>query len=458
MKTHLPLQTMRHAPHDPLFCVGLWLLAAGLPVAALGQSDYATPYTFTTLAGLAGNPGSADGTNGAARFRNPEGVALDSAGNLYVADNGNGTIREVTPAGVVTTLAGTPFILGTNDGMGSAARFFYPQGVAVDTNGNVYVVDCANHTIRKVSPVGTNWVVTTLAGSAGTYGSADGTNDAARFYYPLGVALDNAGNLYVADARNYTIRKVTPIGTNWVVTTLAGLARVTGSADGTNSDARFSHPGGVAVDSSGNVYVTDGGSNTIRKLTPVGTNWVVTTLAGTAASTGSTDGTNGTALFSTPFGVAVDSAGSVYVTDEGNSTIRKLTPVGTNWVVTTLAGVAGQTGGADGTGSAALFNSPDYVAVDSLGNLYVSEFAYNTIRKGFPASSVPAPILESPGLIGGQFGFGIAGLPNLAVDIESSGDFSQWFVIGSSILEGGTNHFVNPAPFQGLQFYRGHVR
>ncbi len=132
-----------------------------------------------------------------------------------------------------------------------------PTGVAVDSAGNLYVADCNNCTIRKVTPVGTNWVVTTLAGRAGKSGSADGTNSAARFYSPTGVAVDSAGNVYVADFYNNTIRKVTPVGTNWVVTTLAGQAGASGSADGTGSAARFYHPFGVAVDSAGNVYVAD---------------------------------------------------------------------------------------------------------------------------------------------------------------------------------------------------------
>ena len=178
----------------------------------------------TTLAGLAGSPGSADGTGSNARFNDPSGVAVDSAGNVYVADSYNDTIRKVTPADVVTTLAGLAGNAGSADGTGSAARFDDPTGVAVDSAGNVYVADDCNSTIRKVTPVGASWEVTTLAGLAGSSGSADGTNSAARFNDPYCVAVDTNGNVYVADYANDTIRKVTPVGTNWVVTTLAGLA------------------------------------------------------------------------------------------------------------------------------------------------------------------------------------------------------------------------------------------
>ena len=160
----------------------------------------------------------------------------------------------VQAAVVVTTLAGSAPASGSADGTGSAARFNKPGGVAVDSSGNVYVADRNNHTIRKVTPGG---LVTTLAGSAGVGGSADGIGSAAEFYYPSGVAVDSSGNVYVADANNYTIRKVTPSG---VVTTLAGSAGLNGSANGTGSAARFSYPNGVAVDSSGNVYVADAGT------------------------------------------------------------------------------------------------------------------------------------------------------------------------------------------------------
>ncbi len=452
-------------------------------MAVLGQANYATPYTFITIAGKAGVAGGADGTGSAARFYDPIGTAVDSAGNVYVADAVGNTIRKVTPGGVVTTLAGSALNYGYADGTNIAARFNTPLGIAVDSAGNLYVADYSNCTIRKVTPAGTNWVVTTLAGVGGVdangyplhYGSADGTNSAARFNSPWGVAVDSAGSVYVADQGNCTIRKVTPVGTNWVVTTLAGLGGDdktgsnplhSGSVDGTNSAARFSWPCGVAVDSAGNLYVLDQGNSLIRKVTPVGTNWVVTTLAG-SLTPGSADGTNSAARFNTPLGIAVDSAGNLYVADSVNSTIRKVTPVGTNWVVTTLAGVGGADGDgnplhpgtADGTGSVARFFQPRGLALDSAGNLYVGDRSNYTIRKGFPASSVPPPILQPPNLIAGKFGFGITGLPGLAVYIESSANMSFWLPLGSTIytLEGGTNYVVSPVPPQGTRFFRAHV-
>jgi len=509
-------------------------------------------WAVTTIAGLAGYPGTNDGTGSAARFYYPKHVVVDSATNLYVSDTYNFTIRRLTPVGAsweVTTIAGVPGNSGTNDGTGSAAQFDYPEGLALDSAGNVYVADTYNLTVREMTPVGENWVVTTLAGlatdSAGSAGNADGTGTAARFNIPIGVAVDSATNVYVADFSNDTIRKITPAG---VVTTLAGLAGSPGRADGTHSVARFNGPCGPAVDSAGNVYVADWGNNTIRKVTPEG---VVTTLAGQAgvagngngrtgqfnypngialdsagnvyvADTGngairkvtptgyvttlasgfagptgaavdgatnvyvadydgnaiwkvtsaggtriiagasgvpgSADGMNSAARFYSPRGVTVDGATNVYVADSGNNTIRKLTPTEGNWAVTTLAGSPISGGSADGTGSAAQFITPSGVAVDSAGNVYVANSNDDTILKGFPAGSIPPPVLQAASLSSGQFGFGITGLPGLAVNIERSGDLSQWQFVGTYILEGGTNYVVSPNLPEGTQFYRGQVR
>jgi protocatechuate 3,4-dioxygenase beta subunit len=244
-------------------------------------------------------------------------VAVDAAGNVYVADSANSTIRKITPAGVVTTLAGTPGQPGSSDGIGTAAQFNQPFGVAVDGAGNVYVADLDNGTIRMITPAG---VVSTFAGTAGQIGSADGIGSAARFNQPFGVAVDGAGNDYVADRNNHTIRKITPAG---LVTTLAGTAGQVGSGDGTGSAARFHFPQGVAVDGAGDVYVADEFNDTIRKLSIptvpaqsglTGTNSVAVTAALTGLTPSTTyfdrvvatnaDGTTfGTILsFTTPMG------------------------------------------------------------------------------------------------------------------------------------------------------------
>ncbi len=387
-----------------------------------------TNWVVTTLAGLAGSTGSADGTGSAASFNYPEGVAADSAGYLYVTDTGNNTIRKVTPVGtnwVVTTLAGLVGSSGSADGTGKAATFNYPAGLGVDAAGNLYVADEDNYTIRKVAPAGTNWVVTTLAGLVGSSGSADGTGKAATFNYPTDVTVDGAGNLYLADSVNNSIRKLTPAGTNWVATTLAGESG-SKAVDGTGTAARFNYPSDVAVDSSGNLYVTDTDNNTIRKVTAVGTNWVVTTIAGLAGSAGSADGTNSVARFSNPVGLAIDEAGSLYVADAANNTIRKVTPVGTNWVVTTLAGTSGSAGSADGTGNAASFSYPADVALDSAGNLYIADEGNNEIRKVAPVGTnwVVTTLAGSGGMGGGADGTGRAAQFNepYGLTVDSAGN------------------------------------
>lgn len=348
-----------------------------------------TNWVVTTLAGSAGNSGSTDGTNSTARFFYPGGLAADGQGHVLVADSNNHTIRCLTQQGtnwVVTTIAGLAGQFGDVDGSNSTARFYYPQGIAMGSNGVFYITDDDNYSIRSLMPVGTNWVVGTIAGSGGP-GSNDGTNNIARFNSPRGVALTINGNAYVADQKNNTVRQLTPSGTNWVVSTIAGEARITGSADGTNVDARFSAPGALVTDGSGNLYLADSGNNTIRELTPQGTNWVVSTIAGLAGVQGSADGTNGGALFAAPDGIAMDTGGNLYVADTGNDTLRKLSPDGTNWVVTTIAGLAGNYGYLDGTGSGARFYVPLGIAVDSAGVIYVADYFNDCIRKVAPVGA-----------------------------------------------------------------------
>ncbi|HEX7926944.1 MAG TPA: NHL repeat-containing protein, partial [bacterium] len=333
----------------------------------------------------------------------PIGLMTDSEDNVYVADMNNSVLRKITPAGEVTTLSGSITRSGSDDGTGAAARFFTPFGVTADVDGNVYVADRDNGTIRKITPTGE---VSTLAGTAGTPGSADGTGSAAQFATPFGVATDSAGNVYVADTDNSTIRKITPAG---VVSTFAGTAEAPGSADGTGADAAFTTPQGVATDSAGNVYVADSGNHTIRKITPGG---VVTTLAGSAGHTGSTNGTGAAARFTSPRGITADGAGNVYVADMVYYTIRKITPAG---VVTTLAGTTGTPGTADGKGVAARFSFPAGVAADGAGNLYVSDGA--AVRKVTPAGVVTTVVgvAEVNGFVPGSLPGALMPVNSLAV-------------------------------------------
>lgn len=362
---------------------GLGTDGANLYVADFSQHTIrkVTPAgVVTTIAGTAGVRGSADGTGAAARFYAPSAVTGIADGTLYVADRNNQTIRQITPAGVVTTLAGTLGLPGSADGTGAAASFASPAILVADPSGNLLLPETASHSIRRISPAA---VVTTLAGPGGSIGTVDGTAANARFNSPAGVALDAAGNVYVADASAHTVRKITAAGT---VSTLAGLPMISGGIDGTGTGARFSTPLGLAANAAGTVYVADSANDTIRKVAATG---VVTTLAGSTVSVGSTDATGSAARFSTPTGLALDSSGNLYVCDFGNYTLRRVTPAG---VVTTLAGAAGSQGAVDGTGGAARFMGPYAVGIDGSGNLYVGDQSTaagcSTIRKVTPAGVV----------------------------------------------------------------------
>jgi len=234
----------------------------------------------STFAGDAGHLGSEDGPATSARFNYPTSVAVDPLGNVWVADFGNHTIRKISPDGVVSTVAGLPGEIGNADGSGSAARFNQVHGVAVDLTGHAYAADFGNHTIRKISPDG---MVSTIAGLAGSPGSNDGSGTAARFCAPYAVAVDTAAHIYVADTSNQTIRKITPDGT---VSTFAGVPGNAGSIDGQADKARFALPAGLTLDRAGNVYVADFGNYSVRKITPEG---LVSTIAGVAAKPANPD-------------------------------------------------------------------------------------------------------------------------------------------------------------------------
>jgi streptogramin lyase len=393
----------------------------------------------TTLAGLAGARGHVDAQGGDARFSVISGIAVDSAGNVYVDDYGNAVIRKITPDGHVSTLAGSPGLSGSSDGRGSTAQFGgSPSALALDRDGNLYVAE--TYSIRKVTPDGTvttipgparsattgfvdlngialddagniyvvdgGWTppsktsptptyhttalirkitpsgtISTLAGAEGTasfddgLGFADGAGQAARFRYPEGLTIDGDGNLYVADRGNQAIRKVTP---NGVVTTVAGMPGAGPSSDGPVASARFTSPAGIAVGADGALYVTDMADHTVRRIVPGDS---VSTIAGAAPRAGSADGAGTSALFNSPQGLARDSAGNLYVADSGNAVIRRI--AGNQ--VSTFAGSVGQTGATDGTGGAARFDRPLGVAADAQGNLFVADQANYLIRRITPA-------------------------------------------------------------------------
>ncbi len=395
-------------------------IALALSTANPGMSQTAD---LSTLAGLPSAPGYTDAQGAAARFQFPSGAAMDSAGNAYVADTLNNAIRKIAPDGTVTTFAGGQS--GAADGQGTNAGFNFPAGVAVDASGNVYVADQSNNTIRKITPGG---LVSTLAGSPGARGASDGSGTNALFSHPAGVAVDGAGNVYVADTWNCTIRMINSTG---AVQTLAGkggvpyghsytLTGTGGTADGVGTNALFYYPAGIAVDAATNIYVTDTGNDTIRKIAPGA---IVSTLAGFPTAIGNADGAGTNASFSSPKGVAVDGSGNLYVADSGNNTIRKISPSGS---VVTVAGQAGAWGGTDASGTNALFSQPSGVALDAKGNLIVADTVNCSIRE-----------ISTNGVVGT-----FAGPGGSAGSDNGSGSEARFFNPVAMAVDGATNLYV----------------
>jgi hypothetical protein len=349
-----------------------------------------------------------------AQFNGPWGLALDNQANVYVADTVNNTIRMVTPEGRVTTLAGHAGGAGSTDGTNSKALFGNPSGVAVDLSGSLYVSEDLNHTIRKLTRSGTNWVVTTVAGAAGQAGYQDLPGGSARFHWPGGLVLDTNGCLFISDEGNNVIRKMTPDAT---VSTLAGNPPG-GSVDGMGTAARFSGPHGSAMDSAGNLYIADYLNCTVRRVTPDG---MVTTLAGLAGALSSADGVGIAARFSGVRGTAVDSVGNVYVTDFDNSTIRKGVPFAvTTWPqgrgvlagmpVTLSVAAAGDNGPFSyqwlsnsvplvGQTNTALELGPVVRTNSGLYSVVVSNAVGNWITIDASVRALVAPVLQAPQLM-----------------------------------------------------------
>jgi sugar lactone lactonase YvrE len=392
----------------------------------------------TTVVGAAGQTGSTDGAIAMARFNGPSGLALDANKILYVSDANNSTVRSIDFAGgMVATIAGTAGQPGDSDGLGTASRLRTPTGLTFDgigllyladfSNGNVrsvallggdnvklvmpglanpqgvfattsevYIADSLNHVIRKV--VVASGAASIIAGSPPAPGSADGNS--AQFNQPNGVATDGAGSLYVADTKNHTIRKVDLA--SGAVSTQAGLAGKSGTVDGPAAVARFTGPTGLAFDR-GLIYVSCN-DDTVRRISLA--DGMVTTLAGSPGVPGSADGAAGT--FSAPQGIVADGMGNLYVADTANNTVRQIT-IATK-AVSTLAGTAGMSGSTDATGAAARFNLPTGIAVDGMGNLFVTDLANATIRQIVIASGVVTTLAGTAGKSGGSDGTGAAAL------------------------------------------------
>jgi PKD repeat protein/sugar lactone lactonase YvrE len=318
-----------------------------------------------TIAG-AGVAGNINALGTLARLNEPTGVCIDTAGNIYIADFANHSIRKVDPiTGQVTLLAGSG-VAGYADGLGAAASFNSPTGLVCDIAGNVYVADQFNLRIRKITPAG---LVTTFAGT-GNVGTVNGPALNADFTFPCGITLDVNGNFYVADQYSHVIRKISNTG---MVTVFAGTPNAPGFVNGADSNARFNTPTGLTVDLNGNVYVADNKNNCIRKITPAG---FVSTFAGSGAA-GYADGTGTNAAFTGPSAVFADALGNVYVSDKNNQRIRK---IAANGMVSTVLG-DGIYQGLTGNGIKGRVGNPYGLCLDKQGRLLVVETGFHILRR-----------------------------------------------------------------------------
>jgi len=345
------------------FALGITLLAMALTLAFLTVSH--AQESVLTLAGQPQVPGATNGLGTNACFNEPAGIVVAANGTLYVADSANHAIRTVAPNGLVSIFAGQLGVPGIQNATGTNAQFNYPNGLAFDLQGNLLVSDTGNATLRKITPAGS---VSTLAGVAGQSGFLDGAAGTALFGSPLGLAVATNGNIYIVDSGNHVLRLLT----NGVVSTLAGNPFVWGSADGQGTNALFNAPCGIALDSHGNLWVSDTDNDPLRKVTPGG---LVSTYAGQAGVDGTNDGPVAIARFCRPAELTFDPQGNLLVADSFNHTLRKIS---TNGVVSTISGAPDSSGSTDGINRQGRYFNPYGVAFNTNGLLFVAD-SYNEL-------------------------------------------------------------------------------
>lgn len=440
-----PRSGSRFHPLAPILCLVLGV------VLMARQSTAALDYT--TISGRPGQPGFDDGPPRSAKYAYPNWMAMDARGNIYLADSINYVIRRISPDGKVRTIAGPDPVEDIieepdhpqGDGHSSEARFGYPAGLAINHWGRIIVADLYRHTIREVTPEGR---VVTLAGRSGAHGHQDGIGTGARFRSPAGIAADATGNVIVTELDGHTIRKVTPAG---VVSTIAGRPGVRGFANGYGAEALFNEPMGIVIDRHGSIFVADTGNNLIRKVAPDGK---VTTYAGTVGDIGHADGRRHTAHFGHPTGLVLDAQGNLFVTDTATHVIRMITPDG---MVSTVGGMAREAGWVDGPGLSSRFNEPTGLALDVDGSLIIADAGNAVIRRGAVPPSVP-PVLRLLA-VGEAEGarLTIQGAPRARVTIEfreALNDASGWQLLGTALLDNGTATLTDPDPVGLRRFYR----
>jgi uncharacterized protein (TIGR03437 family) len=361
--------------------------ASGKTSSAHLAVSFTPQHVIVTAAGNGASGSSGDGGAAtAAQLWLPIGVAVDAAGNIYFTDSANHRVRKVTPAGVITAFAGSGALGSSGDGgPATAASMNRPLGIAVDAAGNVYIADTGNSRIRKVTPAG---VITTVAGDGrNDFGGDGGPATEAKLSWPYGVALDAAGNLYIADTFNARVRKVD--ARTGVITTIAGAGQLGSTGDGgAATAARFFNPSGVAVDAAGNVYIADIGDQRIRRVNAADGKISAVVGDGLPGYNGDNIPAAGAQL-NAPVFIALDAAGDLYIADQGNHRIRKVTM--STGRITTVAGIGSPGSFGDGgapTGAQLFF--PTGVAPDRSGNLYIADASNHRLRQTLPASSLRA--------------------------------------------------------------------
>ncbi|BFH60104.1 NHL domain-containing protein [Paenibacillus azoreducens] len=379
--------------------LALLLITSMVPELYGGKVHAASGYTINTEAGIGINDYSGDGGPAAsAGLNNPSGVAVDSTGNLYIADSSNHRVRKVDTSGKISTIAGTGTGGYSGDGgPATSASLNNPYGLTIDSIGNLYISDYSNDCIRKVDISGK---ISTVAGGKGNGYSGDGgPATSAKLSYPDGVAVDSSGNLYIADKGNHRIRKVDTMGT---ISTVAGTGvRGYSGDEGNAASAQLGSPAGVAVDWVGNLYISDTFNHRVRKVDTTGK---ISTIAGTDGPGYWGDGVPATsAILNQPIGIAVDHGGNVYIADRSNSRIRK---VDTSGNISTIAGTGRYNYSGDGgPATSADLNCPYGMAIDRSGNLYIADVLNNRIRKlslsaqtvvAFAGSSIPGVGMDDP--------------------------------------------------------------
>jgi gliding motility-associated-like protein len=384
------LSAFGQAPDITYTTPNVYIIGAAIPALNPSNTGGAVPATIygeTRVIAGTGQFGNVNGNAATAQFKLPYGISMDADGNTYIAESGGG-IRMISASGQVSSigtdaLPGPPF---------NVPKLNNPRGVVKDKSGNLFVANYSNHNILKITPSGT---ITVFAG-INQAGTADGPGDVANIINPNGIAIDKDDNLYVSDGNN-AIRKISPTG---YVFTLAGQPSA-GTIDGLGRAAKFKKPAGLAVDNDGNIYVADQGGFVIRKIAP---NGLVSTIAG-SGNFGTGDGTRTTANFQSPMGITVDASGNVYLTDNGVGTVRRISPDGE---VKTIAG-GGPVGVESGIGTDVHFSSPNGITIGRDGNLYVAEYGKNSIKKvtatGYTIDkALPAGLVFDPktGIISGS--------------------------------------------------------